>query len=245
MRPPGLSDRSECGPGGLADRLHDDVDPLRQPRAAGERLVRRRASSASVALGLVAAGHPHPVARPRGRAGPARWRRRRRPPGRGSVVAGLHARTVSNSIRYAVRHAVGRQAASLEGQRRRLGHAGCRFGTATFSASVPWCKREQRALRVQGSRRPTSRARRRQACTTTSLPPSSSPAPSQPRIIGRRSAGSPTPRRLPQVVLVERGGLDGDRGPAGRTAAGSGRSPVSSPLSGFVGIGTGGGRRRT
>ena len=54
------------------------------------------------------------------------------------------------------------------------------------------------------------------ACTTTGLPSSSSPAASQPSTMGSRSGGDPHPAQRPHVVVVERGGLDRDRGPAVR-----------------------------
>ena len=51
------------------------------------------------------------------------------------------------------------------------------------------------------------------ACTTTSLPSSSRPAASQPRIIGSASSLQPDAAQRPEVVVVEAGGLDGDGGP--------------------------------
>ena len=73
------------------------------------------------------------------------------------------------------------------------------------------------------------------AWTTTSLPSSSSPAASQPRIIGSDSARRPTPRRLHTswwlidaaltVTVVQPSGTSG-----------SGRSPMTSPASGSSGL---------
>ena len=108
-----------------------------------------------------------------------------------TVMPGLAPPRV-NSIRYAVSHAVGRQAAcsklSSGGLGRRL-----RRGTVTRSANVPGVRSDSSErfgsmVSSPAAGSPTT------ACTTTSLPSSATPAASQPRIIGSRSAGSPTPR---------------------------------------------------
>ena len=52
------------------------------------------------------------------------------------------------------------------------------------------------------------------AWTTTSLPSSSSPAASQPRIIGSALGAQADAAQRPEVVVVQGGGLDGDGRPA-------------------------------
>ena len=98
------------------------------------------------------------------------------------------------SIRYAVSQAVGRQAACSHERPVGFGTT-LRAGTRTCSAKVPgWSSERSERL---GSRvsSPTQPGVAMTAWTSTSLPWSSVPAASQPRIIGSRSAGSPTPRR--------------------------------------------------
>ena len=65
----------------------------------------------------------------------------------------------------------------------------------------------------------------------TSLPSSSTPAPSQPRIIGSRSAGRPTPRRDQTSWWFSPAARTSTTDHPGR-GSGRGRSPTSSPDSG-------------
>jgi hypothetical protein len=110
------------------------------------------------------------------------------------IVAPGCAPDLSNSIRYAVRYAVGRQAASSKESAAGLGSR-LPVGTATRSAKVPWYRSESSDRRGSSvSSPPPALASPITPCTTTSLPSGSIPAASQPRIIGSRSAGSPTPR---------------------------------------------------
>jgi hypothetical protein len=68
-------------------------------------------------------------------------------------------------------------------------------------------------------------------CTITSLPSASTPAASQPRIIGSRSSDSPTPRSDHRSWwLSEAARTSTVVQPSG--GSGSGRSPISSPASG-------------
>ena len=108
---------------------------------------------------------------------------------------------------------MGRQAASAKDSSAGLGSR-LRFGTATFSAIVPWCSSENSERLGSSVSSPVQPGLAMTPCTTTSLPSSSSPAASVPRIIGIRSAGRPTPAEAEQVVVVERDGLDLDRRPA-------------------------------
>ena len=168
IRPPGLQRLERVVPGRLADGLHDGVDPLGQPRARLERVVRARAPA------------PAPAWPRRGW-----WRSTRSPPARASTIAAVATpppapctSTVSpacspprvNSIRYAVSHAVGRQAASAKDSSAGFGTR-LRRGTATCSASVPVVHLgQQRAPRVERLVAAAGTGSPITACTTTSLP---------------------------------------------------------------------------
>ena len=80
IRPAGLERAQRVRPGGLADRLHHRVHPLRQPGAGRERLVRAERDGPRPAWPRCG-WWPRPGSRPPGRAGSARWRRRRPRPG--------------------------------------------------------------------------------------------------------------------------------------------------------------------
>src|SRR4029450_5953315 len=97
-----------------------------------------------------------------------------------------------NSIRYAVSQAVGRQAASSNDSPAGLGTRFC-AGTATRSASAPWYRSLSSDRRGSSVSSPRQAGSEITACTTTSLPSASSPAASQPRIIGSLSSPHPTP----------------------------------------------------
>jgi hypothetical protein len=104
-------------------------------------------------------------------------------------------------------------------------------GTATRSASAPWCFSESSVRFGSSVSSPRQPSEVITEWTMTSLPSASTPAASQPRIIGSRSSGRPTPRsdhrswwlseaaRTSTVVQPSAG-------------SGSGRSPTSSAASG-------------
>ena len=102
---------------GRADRLDDDVDPLGQARAGLDRGRAERGDP--LALAGVAAGRVDPLAERDARARPPPSRHRRRRPAR-APTRPRRSRPRARSIRYAVSHAVGRQAASAKRQLRRL-----------------------------------------------------------------------------------------------------------------------------
>ena len=79
IRPPGLRERTECAQVAWPT-LSMTTSTRSGSRAPAEGLVGAELDRA-LALGLGAAGRPDPVARPRGRAGSARWRPRRPRPG--------------------------------------------------------------------------------------------------------------------------------------------------------------------
>src|SRR5664280_2096790 len=136
-----------------------------------------------------------------------------------------------NSIRYAVSHAVGRQAASAHDIPGGLGTR-LRRGTATTSANVPaWISESSERCGSRVSSPPPRSGSPITAWMTTSLPSSSSPAPSVPSTIGSRSARSPTPRRLHRSWWLSDAAFSRTVvQPSG--TPGSGRSPSSKPDSG-------------
>src|SRR4051795_11742069 len=141
----------------------------------------------------------------------------------------------TNSIRYAVSQAVGRHAASAKESSAGLGST-FRFGTATFSAIVPWCSSLNRLRFGSSVSSPVQPGLATTPWTTTSLPSSSRPAASVPRIIGIRSSGRPTPRRLNRSWWLSETALTCTVvQPSG--TSGSGRSPISSTESGSFGAG--------
>ena len=133
-------------------------------------------------------------------------------------------------MRYAVSQAVGRQAASSNDSEAGLGTM-LRRGTATLAAKVPWWRSESSDRFGSKVSSPSHPGLLITACTTTSLPSSSMPAASQPRIIGSCSSRSPTPRSDHRswwlsdaaltVTVVQPSGTSG-----------SGRSPTTRPESG-------------
>ena len=130
-----------------AHGLHDRVDPRREPRARLEGELGARGRAPAGASPPTGSSPRRADRRPR-RAGSARSRRRHPRPARARSRPARRAPRV-NSIRYAVSHAVGRQAASSNES---AGGFGTRFrrGTATRSASVPGIElREERALGVE------------------------------------------------------------------------------------------------
>ena len=188
--PAGPQGRHRVPPGGRADRLHHRVDPLREPGAGLHRVVRAQVERPRP-LGLVAAGREDPQSRG------TRERDQRR---RHATAGPLHEHAVAGpepalGEEHPVRRQPGgRQAGGLlEGQR-----GGLRYDVAARHRHplAPGCPGT--APRGATASGPASRRRARTgslmtAWTITSLPSSSSPAASHPRIIGSRSAGSPTP----------------------------------------------------
>ena len=90
-------------------------------------------------------------------------------------------------------HAVGRQAASAHVSSAGFGTT-LRAGTTTVSARVPGCFSDSSDRRGSSVSSPSQAGSEITECTITSRPSASTPAASQPRIIGSRSAGRPTPR---------------------------------------------------
>ena len=112
-----------------------------------------------------------------------------------------------------------------------------RAGTTTVSANVPWYFSVSRvALRVEGlvagdAGSPITE------CSTTSVPSSSRPAPSQPRIIGNWSGLMPTPRSVHRSCMLRLAAATSTATQPSGTS-GSGRSPTVSDFSGSSGFGS-------
>src|SRR6266581_4923334 len=141
---------------------------------------------------------------------------------------------LTKSIRYAVSHAVGRQAASAKDSSAGFGTT-LRLGTISKSARAPWCFSDSSVRFGSSVSSPSHPSLAITEWTTTSSPVDvSMPAASQPRIIGNRSPLMPTPRsvhrswwlRLTTLTstVVQPGG-----------GSGSGRSPITRPASGSSG----------
>ena len=74
-------------------------------------------------------------------------------------------------------------------------------------------------------------------CSTTSVPSSSRPAPSQPRIIGNWSGLMPTPRSVQMSCMFRLAAVtETATQPSG--TSGSGRSPTRRDFSGASGLGS-------
>ncbi len=127
--------------------------------------------------------------------------------------------------------AVGRQAASSNDSEAGLAITLAR-GTTTLSAKVPWWRSESSDRFGSNVSSPVHEGSLMTACTTTSLPSSSSPAASQPRIIGSASSRRPTPRNDQTSWWLSEAALTVTVvQPSGAT--GSGRSPTTSPSRGL------------
>ena len=81
---------------------------------------------------------------------------------------------------------------------------GCRAGRRPGRRRCPGGARRAATASGRSSRRRVHDGSLITACTTTSLPSSSTPAASQPRIIGSASSFRPDPPQRPEVVVVER-----------------------------------------
>ncbi len=117
------------------------------------------------------------------------------------------------SIRYAVSHAVGRQAASSKLSEAGFGTTLPR-GTATLSANVPWCRSlssERRGSKVSSPRPGRVGDHRVDDDLVAVLVEPGRVAPEDHRqgLLAQAHAA-----QRPEVVVVQRGGLDGHRGPA-------------------------------
>ncbi len=209
-------------PGRPTHGLHDGVDLLGQPGAGLEHLVGADLERLR-ALVLVAARDQHSQHRPARASTITAVATPPPAPCTSTVSPGFSPPRV-NSIRYAVSQAVGRQAASSKESDAGLGTTLCR-GTATRSAKVPWWRSESSERWGSKVSSPVQVGSLMTACTTTSLPSSSSPAASQPRIIGSCSAFSPTPRSENRSWWLSDGGLDRRPWSSRRATSGLGTLP--------------------
>jgi hypothetical protein len=129
-----------------------------------------------------------------------------------------------------VSQAVGRQAASANDNEAGFGTT-LRRGTATRSAIAPWWRSESSDRFGSNVSSPIHDGSLITPCTTTSLPSSSSPAASVPRIIGSCSCLSPTPRSENRSWWLSDAAFTSMVvQPSG--TSGSGRSPTTNPESG-------------
>ena len=133
-------------------------------------------------------------------------------------------------MRYAVNHAVGMQAASTSDMPAGTGTT-LRRGTATRSANVPGWRSDSSERFGSSVSSPRHWGSEMTEWTTTSVPSSSSPAASQPKIIGSRSAGSPTPRSDQRSWWFRLAARTRTETQSGGTS-GSGCSPTTSPCIG-------------
>ena len=178
-------------PRGLPDRLHDHVDPRRQPVPRLEDLSAPSLRAPSRLASLCWSPTPGP-------AGAAECDDRGGHPAARALHQHGRARLDAGLVeQHPVRGQPGRRQAGrlLEGQRGRLGHqVAPRYGDALGEA--PSCRSESTSGGGPGSRRRRPVGSPITACTTTSLPSSSTPPASQPSTIGSRSGGMPTPRSV-------------------------------------------------
>ena len=117
------------------------------------------------------------------------------------------------SIRYAVSHAVGRQAASSNDSDAGLGTTLDR-GTATRSANVPWWRSDSSDRFGSSVSSPVQSGPLMTAWTTTSRAVLVDPGRVAAQDHRQRLLAQPDPAQRPQVVVVERGGPHGDGRPA-------------------------------
>ena len=203
-RPPGRSDRSECDQVASPTVSIDQVALGREARAGLHGLVGAELDRPAALLG-VAGRAEHRVA----------LRLGQQDRGAGHAPAGaLHEhRGGAGEAGPGREHPVGGEVGGrearglLEAEAGGLGHD---VAAPARRPARPACRRAARTGACgRGSRvssPPPAAGSPMTAWTTTSVPSSSTPAPSQPSTIGSRSAGSPTPAQRPQVVVVERGG---------------------------------------
>ena len=186
----------------LADRLEHAVHALGQPGAVLEHRVRAEQQGA-VAARPRCARSPTPACPPRGRAGSVRSTPRRVAPWTSIVRAG---REAAAGEQHPIRRQVCR-AQDRGGRRRRIhrerqhvsrGHRRRAPRTCPGSRSVSSDRRGSVVASAAAGSAITG-------YSSTGRPSSSTPTPSQPRIIGNFSGEMPTPRRVQQVVPVDRG----------------------------------------
>ena len=188
--PPGFSARSECA------QVASPTVSMTASTRSGSRAPDSKAWSAPSStragpLGLAPAGGPDPVAR-----GPAEQDQRRGHAAAGALDQHGRARLTGRPGRTASGRRSGRRSA---GTRPARSSARPAWAPGCAAARPPARRRCRRSAPTAATGAGRASRRRRHgspmtACTTTSLPSSSTPAASQPRIIGSRSAGSPTPR---------------------------------------------------
>src|SRR6266545_2742698 len=151
-----------------------------------------------------------------------------------STVCPGRSAELTNSIRYAVSHAVGRQAASAKDSSAGFGTT-LRLGTISRSARAPWCFSDSSVRLGSSVSSPSHPSLAITEWTTTSSPVDvSMPAASQPRIIGNRSALMPTPRSVHRSWWLRLTALTSTVVQPGG-GSGSGRSPITRPASGSSG----------
>ena len=231
IRPPGRSERTEC------DQVAFPTVSMTASAFSGSRSPDSNAAWAPISSALARLASSRLVTSTRS------------PAARPSTIAAVATpppapctSTVSPGLQLAAgeehpvgREPRGRQAGRLgERQRRRLGHDVARAGTATRSAIAPWWRSESSDRFGSKVSSPFQDGSLITPWTTTSLPSSSRPAASVPRIIGSCSCLSPTPRSENRswwfsdaaltVIVVHPSGTSG-----------SGRSPTTRPDSGSSG----------
>jgi hypothetical protein len=106
-----------------------------------------------------------------------------------------------------------------------------RAGTITCSAKVPWCFSVSSVRLGSSVSSPVHPSVAMTEWMTTSVPSSSTPAPSQPSVIGNCSALIPTPRKVHRSCMLTLAARTLTRTqPSG--AVGASRSPTRSASSG-------------
>ena len=200
-------------PGGLTDGLQDGVDPVREPGADSGTPLPHRARR------LVHGAPPRrPVTHMRSpAAAPERDRRR------GDATAGsLHENGVTRAdARLDEEHPIRRQPRRRQAGGLGPGSSGDLATRLRRGHGDPLGQRalvhlgEQRPSRVRGLVSATCSGSAMTPWMTTSLPSSSTPAASQPRIIGSALGRKAHPAQRPQVVVVEGGRSHGHHCPAG------------------------------
>ena len=212
-RPPGFKRLQRVRPGG-APTVSITASTRSGSRAPDvERLVRAELERRLPAWPRCARSHT-PGSRPRGPSRCTRWRRRRTRPGPARSGPG-RSPDFTNSIRYAVSHAVDRQAASANESSAGLGTTLRLRHDDVLGQRALVLLGQQRAAAGRASRRRSSPSLLITEWTTTSSPVcSSTPAASQPRIIGSCPRLMPTPRSVHRSWWLRLAACTATRGPA-------------------------------
>ena len=114
-----------------------------------------------------------------------------------------------------------------------------RRGTTTVSAKLPWCCSVSMVRFGSRVSSPNQSGSPMIECSTTSVPSSSRPAPSQPRIIGNWSGLMPTPRSVQMSCMFRlAAATETATQPSGTSGVGS--LPDGERLQRGVGVGLGG-----